>query len=598
GKHTLKYGVDFRHVLYYTPEYLPLTTLGGAGGGSDDFGFFNFGGNFSGNAFADFLLGLPTFTYQTMSGPDAQGTQNQWAFYAQDEWRVTSKLTLNFGLRYAILPPFIEKGKNQAVFDPATGGLIVPDGAPTNPNLLASINTCGTGPHGGGLDPDLKCVPLLTASQAGLGQGLRHTYYGDYQPRVSFAFRPFGNDKTVIRGGFGIYTVINLGQFSVNSSNDNIAIVRIYTNANPVTGAPTFQFPNALVQAPPQAFIGSTNIDMNVPTNFRDPQSNQWNLTLERELPLGMALRASYLGMNTYRMQVTEDLNQVQPSTHPYNPALKPYPNWGIIYSSENAGFANYQAMQVELDKRLKNGLTLQASYMLEKNLSDYQGDAPSGFPPEILYGETVDDRFSLRNERGNVEADPRQRFLLSGTYELPIGTGKRFFANAGRAVEAILGGWQVSTIALIESGPFLTPTYDVSLVDPANLNAFNRGAVGRPDRIGSGSVSNPTPNHYFNINAFTAPPINAGRIGNSGVGVLTGPGTIAISGGLAKNFSLSERFKLRLEATVNNLPNHPNFAPPATDVAIPATFGTTSSVQTAENAANRTGQLALRLTF
>jgi len=598
GKHTLKFGADFRHVLYYTPEYLPLTTLGSSGGGSDDFGLFNFGGNFSGNAFADFLLGVPTFTYQTMSGPDAQGTQNQWAFYAQDEWRVNSRLTLNLGLRYAVTPPFIEKGNNLAVFDPATGGLIVPNGAPTRPALLASINTCGTGPNGGGLDPNLKCVPLLTASQAGLGQGLRHTYYGDYQPRVSFAFRPFGNDKTVIRGGFGIYTVINLGQFSVNSSDDNVAVVRVYQNANPATGAPRYQFPNAIFQAPPQSFIGSTNIDMNVPVGFRDPQSNQWNLTLERELPWGTALRVSYLGMNTYRMQVTEDLNQVRPSTQPYNPALKPYPNWAIIFSSQNAGFANYQGMQVELEHRMKSGLTLQGSYLLQKNLSDYQGDAPSGFPPEILYGQTVTDRFNLRNDRGNVEADPRQRLLLSGTYELPVGAGKKFFSNAGRVSQAILGGWQISTVTLIESGPFLTPTYDVSLVDPANLNAFNRGAVGRPDRIGSGAVSNPTPNAFFNINAFTAPPANAGRIGNSGVGILTGPGTIAIAGGLAKTFAISERFRLRFEATANNILNHPNFAPPAVDVSTPSTFGITSSVQTAENAANRTGQLAVRLIF
>jgi hypothetical protein len=597
GKHTLKFGADFRRVLYAAPEFLPLTTLGG-GGGSDDFGLFNFGGNFSGNAFSDFLLGVPTFTYQTMSGPNVQGTANQYAFYAQDEWRITSRLTFNFGFRYAILPPFVEQHGNLGSFDPATGGLIIPDGSTARAALLASINTCGTGPNGGGLDPNLKCVPLTTASQAGVTQGLRKVYFGDYQPRLSFAYRPFGNDKTVIRGGFGIYTIINLGQFSFNSSDDNVAVVRIFTNANPATGAPRYQFPNAIYQAPPQDFIGSTNIDMNVPGDWRDPQSAQWNLTVERELPLGLVARVSYLGMNTYRMQVTEDLNQVHPSPSPYNPALKPYPNWGIIFSSENAGFANYQGLQVEVDRRLKNGLSLQASYQLQKNLSDYQGDAPSGFPPEILYGETVNDRFNLRDERGNVEADPRQRFLLSGTYELPIGAGKRFFANAGRLAQGILGGWQVSTIALFETGPFLTPTYDVSLVDPANLNSFNRGAVGRPDRIGSGTLSNPTPNQYFNISAFTAPPTNAGRIGNSGVGVLVGPGTIAISGGLAKNFSISERFKLRFEATANNLLNHPNFAPPAVDVSTPSTFGITSSVQTAENAANRTGQLALRLVF
>src|SRR5262249_30651138 len=191
-----------------------------------------------------------------------------------------------------------------------------------------------------------------------------------------------------------------------------------------------------------------------------------------------------------------------------------------------------------------------------------------------------------------------RQRFLLSGLYELPIGKGKPFFNHMNSVLNSIFGGWQLSTVTLVQTGPFLTPTYSAGLVDPANLNTFNRGSLLRPDRIGNGQIDHPTPARYFDINAFTAPPANAGRIGNAGVGILTGPGTVAISGGLSKTFSVTERFKLRFETTITNLPNHPNFAPPAVDVSTPATFGRTTAVQTAEGAGNRVGQVSLRLEF
>jgi len=121
-------------------------------------------------------------------------------------------------------------------------------------------------------------------------------------------------------------------------------------------------------------------------------------------------------------------------------------------------------------------------------------------------------------------------------------------------------------------------------------------GSILRPNRIGDGNVAHPTPDHYFDIGAFAAPPANAGRIGNGGVGILTGPGTLAISGGLAKAFALGARARLRFETTFTNLPNHPNFAPPAADASTPATFGRTTSVQTAEGAGNRVGQVSLRL--
>ncbi len=158
-----------------------------------------------------------------------------------------------------------------------------------------------------------------------------------------------------------------------------------------------------------------------------------------------------------------------------------------------------------------------------------------------------------------------------------------------------------MSTVSLWETGPYLTPTTSTSF-DPGNLSISYRGAFQRPDCIGNPNVANPATGSMFNIKAFPtladgspAPP--AGPVGNCGVGILVGPGTTTIAAGLAKNFQVTERMRLRFEGTFTNLLNHPNFAPPPTNVTS-SSFGVAQSVQTAENSGNRTGQLSLRLDF
>src|SRR5215831_13912852 len=364
GRHTMRYGVDVRRLGYFDLESF---------GGANDFGQFVFSaGQFTGNAFADFLLGLPTYTYVAQSGPDIDASTTQYSMYAQDEWRVTDKLTLSFGLRYTIMPPFADRNGNLGAFNYADGGMIIPDKLDPRAEFLRSINACGTGANGQGLNPNLKCVSITRASEAGLPQGLRQIYYRNLQPRFSFAYRPFKDSRTVIRGGFGVFTMTNLGQLSFNITDIASSVVRTYTNADPVTGAPRYRFPSPFYAATTREFIGSSDFYQNTPTNYRDPQSAQWNLTVERELPGDLALRVSYVGMNSYRMNLTVDLNQTPPSAQLYDPSKKPYQNWNRILSSENLGYANYQALQTELNRRLKNGLAFQASYTWAKNLANY----------------------------------------------------------------------------------------------------------------------------------------------------------------------------------------------------------------------------------
>jgi len=290
------------------------------------------------------------------------------------------------------------------------------------------------------------------------------------------------------------------------------------------------------------------------------------------------------------------DLNQIPASATPVDYNARPYPNWGRILSSENQGFSNYQALQTEVNKSFGHGLMFQANHTWAHNIGNVGGDAPNAFSPEVIYGTPVANRFDLAANRGNIVGTRRHRILTSAIYQLPVGKDRAFLKKMNPIGNALLGGWEVSTVALWETGPYLTPVTSPAF-DTANLNLVYRGAFLRPDCTGNPNLASPTVDQYFDINAFNPVPA-PGRIWNCGVGIMQGPKTMALAGGLSKTFPISEKARLRFEATFTNLPNHPNFAPPAVDVSAPATFGKITSVQSAENSGNRTGQLALRLDF
>ncbi len=597
GKHTLKTGVDARRVRYADIEtFLP----------SDDFGQFTFQPTFTGNAFGDFLEGLPTTLFFAVSSPDVAGTAWQYSFFGQDEYQVTSRLTLSYGLRWQILPGFAEDGGNLANFDQRNNSIVVPNNLAaylaqqnlqsSNLAFQQSFNACNLGYAA------LPCTNYITASQDHLPQSLRNTYWRNFQPRFSLAYRPFNDTKTVVRAGFGIFTITNLGPLSFNNSGNPTSALHTYTNSMTANGTPLIQFPNT---APPTIGVqyGGGGLDQGVDPNYRDPQANQWNLTVERQLTRNDSLRVSYVGMHTYRLSITEDLNQIPASTTPYQTTAAspyvdpraPYHNWFTLYSTFNAGEANYDALEVEESHKMSHGFYLDANYTLAKNLADNQGDTPTAFAGEVNYGIPISNRFDIRSDYGNVEGTRRQRFLLTGLYQLPFGQG-RSFMNTGGWKNALLGGWEMSTVTLLQTGPWLTPSISNSF-DQSNTDVVNRGAYLRPDQVSTNLYQGQSRAHYFNLAAFAPTPAGAGRFGNAGVGILEGPGTAAASLGLAKIFNVTERVKVRFESTFTNVLNHTNFAPPATQIDNP-TFGVLSAPQTAENAGNRTGQLALRVEF
>ena len=251
------------------------------------------------------------------------GTATQYSLFAQDEYQVNSRLTLSYGLRWQVLPGFQEDGGNLANFDQRNNSIVVPDALAGISRQARTLRhrTLPSSSHSmpaTWMCTSLPCTKYVTASQDGLPQSLRNTYKGNFQPRFSIAYRPFNDTKTVIRAGFGIFTMTNLGPLSFNNSGNPTSSLHSYSNANTAgPNTPLIQFPNT---APPSTMvqIGGGSLDQGVDPNYRDPQSNQWNVTLEREITSNTSVRASYVGMHTYRLSITEDLNQIPASTTPY----------------------------------------------------------------------------------------------------------------------------------------------------------------------------------------------------------------------------------------------------------------------------------------
>ena len=592
GTHTLRGGVDIRRVRYFDLEsFAPVYN-------SDDFGDFTF------TSFDLFLLGQPTTAAFAVSSPDVGGTAYETSFFAQDEWQVNQKLTLTYGVRYSLLPPFIEDGGNLANFDPSTNSVVVPDNLAdylqqqkiqsSNIAFQQSFNACSL-PMTSPMQKAVPCSNYVTASQDGIGQGLRQTYKGNIQPRVSFAYRPFTNNKTVIRGGFGIYTLTNLGPLSFNNSGNPTSNLHTYTGV---------QFPDTQPATAAGVQYGGGSLDQGVDPNYRDPQANQYNLTVERQIDSNDTLRVSYVGQHTYRLSITEDLNQIHASTTPYDTGATagvyvdtraPYGNWDELYSTFNHGEANYNALETDLSRRMAHGLYFDANYTLSKNLADNQGDNPSSFAGEVNYGVPIADRFNTRSVYGNVEGNRRNRFLLTAIEQLPFGHGRAYMNNGGFK-DILFGGWDLNTITLLESGPFLTPSISPG-ADQSDTGVAVRGAFLRPDQASNNFSLGRSRTAFFNVNAFQPTPANAGRFGNAGVGILQGPGTKTVSLGVAKQFKITDGSHIRFESTFTNVFNHTNFAPPVTQVDA-ANFGQLTTATSAENASNRTGQFAVRYDF
>ena len=589
GKHTIKFGGDVRHPTGFYNNVWNTFRLG----------VYAFNGSVTnsviGNPFAAFLLGYPdTTNLVSVTTPDMEATAFHYAVYVQDDWKISPRLTLNYGLRYEYHPSLGDSLGNLTGFLPdyystyngqvIHGALVVPDIGLKNvdPNFRASIFP----------------MPILTATQAGIPQNMRFSQKTDFAPRIGFAWRLFGDNKTVLRGGYGKYIQTLLGGIASLGWGLATANNGLYTNTI-ANGKPTLQFPGPFPAVLAQP--GTQNLADVTALHLADPYVQQWNLTMERDLGANFGLRLSYDGSHGSQLQVLHDINALPANTLGYAAVASktPYPQTGYSPILTNGAVSNYNAGTVAITKRMSHGLQLNASYVFSRNLSNDGGQAPSNFAGE--YGGTVttpfDPGYSL--DYGNVPYTRRHRFLSTFLYDLPVGTGKALAGNANAFVNRIIGGWELAGVLLLQSGPFLTVT--VPSADPSGTG-FSTHQAGRTD-INAGVPfypDNQTISNWFNKAAFAVPPNNVGRWPYESVGMFNGPGTQVVSLSMFKSTPITERVRLQLGVSAANLFNHPNYSPPSTSFNT-AAFGTISSLQGAssgEGSGPRSLQIGVRLTF
>jgi hypothetical protein len=599
GTHTLKLGADFRRMTDHDDNVFGNVRSGQYVFDNSQTAFTDGNGNpvSIGDPFTGFLLGLPDYTVlsEQVDHPAMNGLGYGYGFFAQDDWKLTSNLTLNLGLRYELHPPLKDTKYNTAAFLPDYNQNGVA-GAVAVPNQQALSYTSSM------FAESIAPSPIITAKQAGIPETLRYTYKKDFGPRIGFAWRPKGNDKLVLRGGWGRFIEQPLGFSLVSGWAVHSSFLNYSYQSTGANGNPTIAFP-----APFSSTVvpGGASFQYAFPVKYTDPSVQQWNLTLEQDLGHDIGFRMSYIGSHGGNLETFVDLNQVPANTIGWNaafPLYAPYQSWGYIQSVVNGAESNYNGLSAAATKRFSSGLQFQASYVWTRDLSNAGGYAPSSIQTEGNTNGVASDRFHLGRDYGNVAFDRRHRFLSTFLYELPFGKGKTFAYNNG-LLNTAAGGWQLGGVVVLQSGSFLTPYQTTT--DPAGTNLLSNVGATRADAV----PNTPAYMHrtstaggdpvYLNSSAFADPPNNSGGFGNAGVGNFVGPGTDAVSLSLIKKTALTESAALFFGAEASNLLNHRNYDMPDLNVDDgPGAFGVITALQTAEGAGPRNLELTARITF
>jgi len=545
GKHEIKFGGDFRRLnsfpnfslfptgyQYYGAYFSPSTSDPTFAQYFNPLAWFPNGGS----DISDLLVGLPFVTYVGLQLTNPHTQSWEMHFYGEDTYKVTPRLTLNYGLRYEYQAPYTEAHNYETNYDPNTDSM-----------LLAGLGSNPT--------------------------GLMNSRWNDFAPRVGFAYQV--TPKTVLRGGFGLfyspendarediltknYPFAELSQyedyyyFGPPPYRDDIGIPRNTTIAIPsgASSIPTKSIPNG-------ALLTTYYVNPKMRTGY----SEQFNLALQRELGSNFAVEAAFVGSKSHHLSY-----EIGDINFNFDPKVLAdgllTPNLGKIQALTDAGWAEYDSFQLKLTKRVSQNLNFLANYTYSHNIDN--GPAPFNLGQNSDYPQNP---YDLNAEIASADNDVRHNFVFSGLYRLPVGHGQMFFSNWGRVQEFILGGWQLNGILSLHTG---TP---VNVVRGAPLTTCP-GA--RPDLVGdpngppppppAGAGPSPVPDqgyYYFNVAAFNVPSTLTGCTpGSAGRNLIVGPGFANADASIFKEFDIKEKAKLQTRFEVFNVTNTPHFSNP-----------------------------------
>jgi Carboxypeptidase regulatory-like domain len=523
--HTIKTGFDARR--RHLTEY--QTNRGN--------GRFNFAPNITnnpanntgGNSMASFLLGAPSLIEQDylLAWVGLRGTE--YSAYIGDDWRARQKLTLNLGMRYELDTPYSEVANRWANFDPRTATV-----------LVAGRN--GVGKYAG-----------------------VNTFKKGFAPRLGFAYQVA--DKTVVRGGGGIFwntaghggNTLRLQRHVPFGPIYSFSPGNFFVTRRVQDGFPTLP---ALNLANADVPVGSV---IGVDPNYQPGYAQQFNLTVEHELPGATLLKASYVANLGRHLDTSYNLNQAVPGAGAVNsrrPFFAVRPTLADVTWAVSDGLAAYHAFQFSAEKRLTAGLSGLLSYTWGHSI-DTVGQSFGGGAD----GPLPQDPLNRRADRGNSPFDIRHRLTVAWNYALPFGKGKKWLSGGG-PVDYVLGGWQINGINTFQTGLPFTPV--------SNTSTLNTGTGSRPNRLGTGTLDNPTIDRWFDTSAFATPA--QFTYGNSGRNILYGPGRVNMDFSVFKEFRIVESTKLQFRTEFFNVFNHAQFDLPNSAVGA-ANAGTITGI-------------------
>jgi hypothetical protein len=546
----------------------------------------------TGDEFASFLLGAID-NGQISTTNFISSTRKAYAFYGQDDWKVTPKITLQLGVRYELWSPIGEQFARQSNFDVNNLTLYIPSGPNQNAPLPPNFNQPYT--FGGITYPAL--FPNVQVSRGQVSQYLIPWDKGDVGPRIGIAWNVL--DKTVIRAAYGIF----YGGEEQQGGNPNRG------ESAPFNESPQLNRPSGVSSFQPDPFfangaaIGGVSIGYpltvftttpasslqfrEVANDFRNPMVQKWNFAIQRELPGQMALEVGYQGNHSSHQLLQPDFNTC-PNFATTNPnincnSLRPYPDIGSISGTASFGFGNYEALTAKLEKRLSKGLQFISSYTYGHALAD-SGTTLSG-----SNGLYTRDPTNYASSYASASWDIRHSFTTGFTYQIPFGKGMTYGSNMNRVADILVGGWQTNGILTLHTGqPF-------TLRANGCQGVFNDGcspnvvAGLNPNAAPAGGR---TPAEWFNTAAVTAPgPLSEG---NLGLQTNYGPPTRTLDFSLFKDFRFTERWILQFRAESFNIGNTPQFSVPDNTLG-DANFGKVTSTNAGSE---RHIQFALRLQF